>query len=148
MPLGQATRAVDDCFEVGLDQRQSVAHLQHERGIDDVLRGCALVEAPLQLLRQLRLHGFDERNGRDARQPRAVAQSSEVEVLGRSCSDRGCECVRHKSAARLYLRQGGLSAQHGGKPRTIGEHGAHRVGGEQRPEKVEVEGRERHRSTP
>jgi hypothetical protein len=148
VPLGQGHEGCHDCFEVGLDQRQSVAHLQHEGGIDDVLRGCALVEAPFQLLREPPLHGFDERNGRDARQSRAVAQSSEVEVLGRGCSDRGCEWFRYKSAARLYLRQGGLSAQHGGKTRTIGEHGAHRVGGEQRPEKVGVEGRERHRSTP
>ena len=80
MPLGQGHEGCHDCFEVGLDQRQSVAHLQHEGGIDDVLRGRALVEAPFQLLREPPLHGFDERNGRDARQSRAVAQSSEVEA--------------------------------------------------------------------
>ena len=134
----------EDRVEVGGDQVEGLRHLQHERRVDDVLRGGGEMEVAAELLRQPRLDRLGEGDDRDARHRDLAAERREVEVLGRDLLDRRGEAPADDPGLGLGPRQLGLGAEHRRDPRPVGEHRPHRIGGEERAEQRGVDGREGH----
>ncbi len=89
-----------------------VAHLQDEGGVDHVLRRRAPVEGALELRRQPRLDGLQERDRRDARDRGVASEGVEVELVRVDRLDRRRELVGREAETRLRARQRRLHPQH------------------------------------
>ena len=101
--LGHRDQAGENAVEILMQQFEGVAHLQHERGIEDVLRRRALVERRFQLRRQELLDGLHERDRRDAGKRGRLSQSGEIECIGLDRLD-GCGQARRASPSPACAR--------------------------------------------
>ena len=86
--LGEPGQPGEDRDEVGGDEVEALRHLQHQRGVDDVLRGRAEMEVAAELLRQPRLDRLGEGDDRNAGDRGLAAELGDVEVLRRDLLDR------------------------------------------------------------
>ena len=110
----QLREPIEHGVEIAGDQGEGLPHLQDERGVGDVLGRGALVEERLQLLRQLLLHGLDERDGRHPGENRLIADLGQVERVRADRLDGRRERLGHQAEPGLGAGQGGFHAQHGG----------------------------------
>ncbi len=132
-PLGERA---DHAREIRFEERERVAHLEHERRVHDVLRGRAPVHVragfgarePDEFLRQRDDGVADIFRPRDDR--------GAIE-FGRARSGRGDRVgrpLRHDAEGRLGARERGLDVQHGLDPAFFREDRAHRERAVQPPE--------------
>ena len=147
-PLGEASEPVDDRDEVCADQLKSVAHLQDERAVGDVLGRRPAMEVRLERSRQPRLHRLDERDDRHAGEGRVAAELRNIEIVGRDLLDRRSQVRRHDAVRRLGARQRRLDRDHRCDAAPVGKDRAHPIAREQRPEHLRVERGKGHLNSP
>ena len=121
--------------DVGFDQRERIAQLQHEARIDDILARRAPVHVAFRLRCRrcdLARQRGDERDRQVARLARVARDRRDVESVGRAFAcDRIGGRARDDADARLRLRERRFEVEHPRDARAVREDVAHRVGCEQ-----------------
>ena len=132
MAARQGGERRSDAGEVGADQIETVPDLEHEPGVDDVLRGGAPVDVAAGVARAGLGERLDQRHDRIAGELGAGADRGEIEARQlRLGADLGRGLGGDQAEARLRPGERRLDLEHALQARLVGEGGAHRGGAEQ-----------------
>ena len=128
-----------------LDEAERLAHLHHGRGVGDVLGGGAPVAPFAQALGAFLHDLLHHRQHRIADALGLLLELDEVDVLDLAGAfDLDRRLSRNDAEPRLHPRQRRLELEIELDPPLVGEHAAHRFGGENVAEDDRVECRGRH----
>ena len=143
--LRHSRQPVDDRAKIVGDERDPFGHLQGQRRIDDVLAGGAQMKVPRGAPPAAFASTAFERDRHHACVGGLCAELAKVEVRRLDLVDRRGQSLRYQACHGLGAGKRPLRPQHRRYLRSIREHGAHGVAGEERAGQFRVEGGERHR---
>jgi hypothetical protein len=142
--IGKSTR---DSDQVAPHDRKRALQLQHQRGIQNVLRSRAEMDVARSFLARDSAEFLDERDDRIADAPRAIRDVIEPQVLN---SGRSANCIGDRRGNQtkrgLSASQGGFDIEHVLQVSMVGEQRADFVGAVERTENLRVSGIDAHMS--
>ena len=129
-----------ETVDVSVDQRERVAQLQHEAGVDDVLARCTPMNVAFRLGRggsDVTRQRRDERNRQVAAFARIAPNRGDIETVDAALRD---DCfsglVRNDANASFRARERRFELEHARDSSPLREHVEHRIGREQRKRHV------------